>query len=235
MPKIQSKPVENQVGLAETIAHTFHKGQKRKMGDDKGKPYVVHPERVAAKFGNEILRAAAWMHDVVEDTHLTVMDLINMGVSLEVANLVRLVTHEKGEEYYQYIARVKQNRDATLIKLADIDDNLQSLHKGSMRDKYLLAQHYLRAETYSGWIRVEDCLPQIPADKYAITVLAILRDDVYEELVGRADPQVVTLSWDGKKWHDAALCCKDNSCTWVEVGDRVTHWMYEPALPGKDD
>ncbi len=58
------------VEKAKAIAYEAHKGVKRKWGDD---PYIVHPERVANKVAslvgvNDEDVAAAWLHDVIEDS-----------------------------------------------------------------------------------------------------------------------------------------------------------------------
>lgn len=45
----------NIVEISRKIAEDAHKGQFRKMGADKGKPYIVHPERIAAKFPDDEL------------------------------------------------------------------------------------------------------------------------------------------------------------------------------------
>lgn len=58
--------------LAEQIAAAAHDGQV----DKAGQPYIAHPARVAARVaGDERAVAAAWLHDVVEDTDVTLADL----------------------------------------------------------------------------------------------------------------------------------------------------------------
>ena len=54
--------------LAEQIPTTAHAGQV----DKAGRPYIAHPARMA---GDEHAVAAAWLHDVVEDTEVTLTDL----------------------------------------------------------------------------------------------------------------------------------------------------------------
>ena len=50
--------------LAEQIARKAHDG----LTDEADRPYIEHPARVAARLTDPELRAAAWLHDVVEDT-----------------------------------------------------------------------------------------------------------------------------------------------------------------------
>lgn len=57
-----------------SIIAAAHRGQV----DKAGQPYITHPARVAARVaGDENAVAAAWLHDVVEDTGLTLADLEN--------------------------------------------------------------------------------------------------------------------------------------------------------------
>jgi len=60
----------NMIQKAKQLATEAHKGVNRKWGND---PYIIHPERVAAKVAtldgcNEEDVAAAWLHDVIEDS-----------------------------------------------------------------------------------------------------------------------------------------------------------------------
>jgi guanosine-3',5'-bis(diphosphate) 3'-pyrophosphohydrolase len=82
------------------VAATAHGGQLRKGGD---RPYIEHPLRVAALlrgagFGPEVI-AAALLHDVVEDTEMTVEDVAN-AFGERVAQLVEALTEDKEIEPY---------------------------------------------------------------------------------------------------------------------------------------
>lgn len=130
--------------LAFSIASEAHKGQKRRIGADKGVDYIVHPIRVSEHFkDDDELGAAAMLHDVVEDTRYDASVLISMGVSAAVVDLVLVLTRRTGENYLDYILRIKDNPRATAIKLQDLMDNMWSLAEGSMLDKYRMAQYIL--------------------------------------------------------------------------------------------
>ena len=130
--------------LAFSLANDAHKGQKRKLGDDKGKPYIVHPLRVSGHFhGDDVVEAAALLHDVIEDTRVTAKDMLELGVSQAVVDLVLVLTRRKGENYLEYIFRVKDNPQALKIKLKDLEDNMMSLPEGTLLDKYRLARYIL--------------------------------------------------------------------------------------------
>ena len=134
------------VEKAYAIAEKAHKGQKRKLGEsDKGKPYIVHPVRVAksVKSFGPAYEMVAVLHDVVEDTPYTLKDLEREGFTSEVLDAVNAMTHKLGAEYLDYVLYLAENQIARVVKMADIRDNLRDLHKGSMRDKYYLALYIL--------------------------------------------------------------------------------------------
>jgi (p)ppGpp synthase/HD superfamily hydrolase len=138
------------VTLALEIATAAHAGQKREFGRDKGKPYIVHPMRVAdaVHFAGPEIEAAALLHDVIEDTPLGYEDLVAKGIPKEVADMVLRLSKDPKEEYVDYILRCSGSLSTATIKFADIEDNLVTLHTGSMRDKYLMAMHMLDGKRY---------------------------------------------------------------------------------------
>lgn len=115
-----SVPGEHLVTLAQAIAADAHQGQV----DKAGRPYIEHPQRVAARVADDPLAAAtAWLHDVVEDTPWTLQALDEAGVPTSVLEAVDALTKREGEPAASYYARVRQNPLARRVKLADLDDN----------------------------------------------------------------------------------------------------------------
>lgn len=103
-------------------AEHYHRGQVDKIGE----PYIGHPARVAlavreAGFGHEV-EAAAWLHDVIEDTELT-MDALRLAVPASVADAVDALTKRKGEKFEAYYERVKDDPIAVAVKWHDVRDN----------------------------------------------------------------------------------------------------------------
>ena len=136
--------METQTEIAKHIAIEAHAGQVRKLGDDKGKPYIIHPERVANHFMNDTLCAAAWLHDVLEDCPGYSTKLLqDVGIHDDVIALVVLLTHDPTEKYVDYLIRIADNFEASQLKHADLLDNLKSCPPGNMRDKYELAKYIL--------------------------------------------------------------------------------------------
>jgi hypothetical protein len=70
-------------------------------------------------------RAAAVLHDVVEDTHVTFEGLREAGIPEDVIAAVDCVTKRNGEAYDDYLDRVTGNPIARRVKLADLEDNMR--------------------------------------------------------------------------------------------------------------
>ena len=66
----------------------------------------------------------AVLHDVVEDTSVTLRDLQIAGYSAQIVDAVKYLTKAKEEEYEDFIERIKGNTLAIKIKIADLEDNL---------------------------------------------------------------------------------------------------------------
>ena len=133
----------NMLEKARKIATKAHSSQKRWGGD----PYITHPERVAEKV--KILgiqtEAVAWLHDVVEDTEVTIEDLRNEGFPQAVLSAVEALTHRGGESYAEYIKRISNNSIASHVKIADLEDNMSDLNprQKQRKEKYELAKVFL--------------------------------------------------------------------------------------------
>ena len=103
-----------------SIAAQAHKNQK-----DKSKtPYILHPLRIMMRMTSEAAMTAGVLHDVVEDSEWTLEQLRERGFSGEVLTAVDCLTHRDGENYADYIERVKSNEIARRVKLADLEDNM---------------------------------------------------------------------------------------------------------------
>jgi (p)ppGpp synthase/HD superfamily hydrolase len=114
------------LGTTIEIMRSAHEGQL----DKSGRPYYLHPLRVAMRLVHctPAERHAALLHDVVEDTLVTMDRLREMGYGEDVLELVNLLTRRKpeGESHNQYIERIVQSRNvqALRVKLADVYDNM---------------------------------------------------------------------------------------------------------------
>ena len=128
------------VEQAEQIARQAHKGQTRWGGE----PYIIHPQAVAESVYSETEKAAAWLHDVLEDTQVTKEELHLQSIPESVIQIVELLTRCKDETYFDHIIKLikSENQRAINVKLADLQNNMSTLKEGSLKDKYRLA-HYI--------------------------------------------------------------------------------------------
>jgi len=111
---------QSQSEKAYEVAKRAHLGQVDKAGED----YIKHPQKVASFVKSDEEKAVAYLHDVIEDTELTLEDLHEYEFSKEVIEAVDIITKKKGEDYQSYLNSVKKNKLARAVKLADLRHNL---------------------------------------------------------------------------------------------------------------
>ncbi len=131
----------DRIEAAKKLAYEAHEGQKRKYSD---KPYIVHPTEVAfhveilndsgiSDEAWEVMIAAAWLHDVLEDCPLITPDDIVRECGESVLRLVQELTNPshgsqapravRKQQDLQHLAGV--SREAKIIKMIDRTCNLQ--------------------------------------------------------------------------------------------------------------
>ena len=110
----------NLLEVAIGIAYAAHKGQK----DKYGQPYITHPLRVMMRVNTEEEKIAAVLHDVVEDTDITLDSLRQAGIPENIIAAVDCLTKREGEGYEDYLQRAKGNPIALKVKIADLEDNM---------------------------------------------------------------------------------------------------------------
>jgi (p)ppGpp synthase/HD superfamily hydrolase len=122
------------LGSTIELMRRAHEGQI----DKSGRPYYLHPLRVAMRLSHctAAERHAALLHDVVEDTPVTLQELRETGYSDEVLELVDLLTRRKpdAESHNAYVERLVQSRNvkALRVKLADVYDNMSPARTRSL-------------------------------------------------------------------------------------------------------
>ncbi|WP_295756311.1 HD domain-containing protein [uncultured Holdemanella sp.] len=124
--------------LALQIAKEAHAGQVDKAGKD----YILHPITVASYMDTDVEKTIAYLHDVLEDTGVTVDELRN-HFSNEIVDTVITLTHRKDESYFEYIQRISKSKLAKKVKVADLLHNLDIT-----RIKEPTKQDYERLEKY---------------------------------------------------------------------------------------
>lgn len=150
------------VAIAREIARTAHQGQF----DKANQPYIRHPEAVS-RIAVENLRGrpavsdtfrqqvkiVSLLHDVIEDTSVTIDDLRECKIPEACLKAVSLLTKEKDQDYWEYLTAIKQNELARAVKIADMTHNsdlsrLSTISEADLvrRDKYRKEIDYLTAE-----------------------------------------------------------------------------------------
>lgn len=123
------------------VAIKAHQGQK----DKGGKPYILHPIRVALNVKGKDERIVALLHDVIEDTNYTIDNLDFL--TKEQKDALLLLTHDKSVPYMEYIRKVKKNKIASKVKLADLEQNMNLKRLKTVSDKDLKRlEKYTRAK-----------------------------------------------------------------------------------------
>ena len=137
------------INKAIDIAYSAHQGQR----DKSGRPYFLHPVIVASQMSNEYETCTALLHDVIEDTNITLAELEKIFPS-EITQAVNILTHKDGVDYLDYIREIKRNPIARKVKLADLKHNMDITRLGQAQadeieafnkrmKKYELAQQIL--------------------------------------------------------------------------------------------
>lgn len=132
---------------AMVLAYQAHHGQV----DKSGTPYIFHPIHLAEQAEDEFTCCAALLHDVMEDTPVTLQEL-EKEFPPEVTQALQLLTHRPGTDYFDYVRAVKQNPIARQVKLFDLLHNsdqtrcafLPAKKRAQLKEKYDRALAILR-------------------------------------------------------------------------------------------
>lgn len=113
----------NTIDIALRIATAAHAGQL----DRDGYPVILHPLTVGLMGHTDEEKMAGFLHDVVEDTSVTFDNLIEEGIPKGVVNAIRLLTHGKKSDYYDYIQGIIEsgNPIALQVKYNDLKHNFE--------------------------------------------------------------------------------------------------------------
>lgn len=116
-------------------------------------PYIFHPYHLAEQMDDEISCTVALLHDVVENTKITLEEL-KPEFPREVVEAVAILTHDESVDYFEYVKGIKINPVALKVKLADLAHNsddsrwigtthIVELDFNRRKEKYLKAKEIL--------------------------------------------------------------------------------------------
>ena len=94
--------------------------------DKGGNPYLCHLEYVASHGRNEEEKIIGLLHDLLEDTKVTIEELKEMGFSSFILETLKLLTRNKAYSYDEYIDQIinSHNESALYIKKIDLEHNM---------------------------------------------------------------------------------------------------------------
>jgi (p)ppGpp synthase/HD superfamily hydrolase len=115
------------------LAVEAHRGHR----DKAGQPYILHPLRVMFRLEGETERIVGVLHDVVEDSHYTFDDLRQMGYSEKIVEAIDHLSRRENETYEELVKRAAVHPLARLVKLADLEDNMDIRRYAVLDDKIL--------------------------------------------------------------------------------------------------
>ena len=96
------------------ISFKAHKDQM----DKSGMPYIYHPFHLAEQMNDEYSTCVALLHDVVEDTDISLDDLASEGFPAEVTEALALMTHDDNVPYMDYVRKIKTNELLSQVSVA---------------------------------------------------------------------------------------------------------------------
>lgn len=129
------------------IAVDAHAGQL----DDEKRPYILHVLQVVAGVRPDLeAMTVAALHDVVEDSPITLSHLRDQGFPESVLEAVDAISRRDGETYEDYIERVVRAPLAIRVKLADLEHNMDV-----RRLSHVTPSDAARLERYrAAWVRL---------------------------------------------------------------------------------
>ena len=149
------EPVKGVEKTARSIAISAHRDQV----DKAGRPYIEHVTRVARSCASECCRVVGWLHDVIEDGHLSAADLHRMGIPPLLVGDVLVLTRRRGQAYTDYIKSIVASGSgvALIVKRADLKDNLRPGVTLDLERRYLSALGEIETaiEVLASTIRVQ--------------------------------------------------------------------------------
>lgn len=116
--------------LASKIAYKAHEGQT----DKAGVPYIFHPIHIAEQMDSEESCVVALLHDVIEDSDIT-LEILSKYFDDDIIAALRVLTKKENDDYVMYIKRVKTNKLATKVKIKDLEHNRDLNRLDEVTDK----------------------------------------------------------------------------------------------------
>ena len=135
--------LKEQLNKAIELAIEAHAGQ---LDTHNGRPYIEHPFRVMNAGSTLYEKITGILHDVIEDTNVTLDQLKEEGFSVAVVDAVDAISRRENESYNSYIDRLQANPIAVRVKINEVTDNMDIRRMNEIRYHDLgRLQKYLQA------------------------------------------------------------------------------------------
>lgn len=199
--------------------------------DKAGKPYFMHPFRVAERCDTIEQKIVALLHDTIEDTDVTPEFLLAEGFPQEIVDGILSVTRKEEEDYYDFVKRAAENPIGKAVKLHDLEDNMDIRRLASIDDKmkerlnrYIRSYRYLKygeplpvaTETTGKKIlttKERARLDRVDAEAFINRKINIDYKDGYSSY----NTERLSVNWKYKE----TICRKNTVDTFLEVIDRI--------------
>lgn len=99
---------------------------------EDGECYKLHAYRVMESMDTEEEQIVALLHDIVEDTEVSIADLEGEGFSKTVIGAVEDLTKGNEVKYFDYIEDLSLNPLAAKVKIAELKDNMDKIRVNRM-------------------------------------------------------------------------------------------------------
>lgn len=196
------------VAKARDLAIKAHAGQVDKAGKDY---YTAHVAVVADGVKDDpVAMAVAYLHDVVEDTSVTIED-IRAEFPPEVADAVDVLSHKKGVPYAYYIWQVQQNPIATKVKLSDLRSNMDLSRLPDVPSEKDVLRHMKYSRSYE---MLSNPLMQTGINPYAFRAFLV---DAGWEIVKEQS-------------HFVEFCAPSNDCGVIRIPLSLANYDYSSRM-----
>lgn len=131
---------KEQLEFAIKLASKYHEGQV----DKSGQPYILHPLAVMTSVKTLDEKIVATLHDIVEDTPMTITKLRCLGFDEDIIYAINKLTRDKSVDYFDYVNGLAECELAKTVKIADLTHNLRPGCPDTLRKRYLKALDILQ-------------------------------------------------------------------------------------------
>jgi hypothetical protein len=133
--------IGSELKRAETLSRLLHAGHK--YGDEPYFDAHVVPvvKRVHETHVHPFYSVVAYLHDIIEETSVTIEDLKTFGFHSSTIRAVEFITRDPDDTYFEYIERIAKAPEvsglgARVVKIADLEENLSNDPPDSLRERY---------------------------------------------------------------------------------------------------